>query len=330
MPAPGKESGPAAAAKQVFRNALSITWDLYRIMIPVIIVVKILQEMDMVRYLAAPLTPVMQVVGLPGEMGFVWAAAIVNGVYSGIILAISFAEQTPLSTSQVTVICTMMLVAHALPVELRIAQKSGARLPFQAAFRMFGAFLLGWLLYHAYSLTGTLDAPARIFLSPDAGVGAADRSLAFWAAGEARTLAGIFLIILVLLAGMRLLDRFGVIGFMNRLLAPALASVGIGPRAATVTMIGLTLGIAYGGGLIIHEAKSGTVPPRDLFYSVTLMGLSHSIVEDTLLMLMVGAHISGVLLGRVVFSLAAISVLAAVCRRLPAGWGEGALWSRVA
>lgn len=299
-------------------------------MVPVIIAVKILKELDLIRFFAAPLTPVMQVVGLPGEMGFVWAAAIVNGVYSGIILLIAFVEHTPMSTGQITVICTLMLVAHHLPVELRIAQKAGTRLPFQAVSRLLGAFVLGWILHQAYTITGTLGEPGRMLLGPDSPSAGGEKSLLLWAAGEARTLAGIFFIILLLLSCMRLLDRFGIIKAVNRMLAPALALVGIGPGATTVTMIGLTLGIAYGGGIIIHEARSGRVPPRDLFYSITLMGLSHSIVEDTLLMLMVGAHISGVLLGRLLFSVVVIGVLAAVCRRLPVGWAERGLWHRVA
>jgi len=322
--------GPVNAAGKIFRDSVSITWNLYKIMIPVIVLVKILQEMDMIHHVAAPLVPVMQVVGLPGEMGFVWAAAIANNVYSGIILLIAFVEHTPLSTAQVTVICTMMLMAHALPVELRIAQKSGSRLPFQAASRLVGAFVLGWLLCQVYSLTGTLDEPVRIFLSPDTSGGALDRSAAMWALKEARTLVGIYFIILSLLTGMRLLEHFGIIAAINRMLSPALAMLGIGSGAATITMIGLTLGIAYGGGLIIHEAKSGSVPPKDLFYSMTLMGLSHSLVEDTLLMMLVGGHLTGILLGRIVFSLAAVSILTAVCRHLPAGWAERTLWHRPA
>jgi hypothetical protein len=316
----------AEAAKQVLRHSVSITWDLYKIMIPLVILVKVLQELDFIRYLAAPLSPVMQLVGLPGEMGFVWAAAIINGVYAGIILLAAFIEHTPLSTAQVTVICTMMLVAHSLPVELRIAQKSGTRLGFQAVSRLLGAFVLGWLLYRAYGVTGTLEGPARLLFSPESQSNGATETLAMWAAGQARTFAGIFVIITVLIGGMRILEHFGVIRAVNRMLRPALALIGIGPGASTVTMIGLTLGIAYGGGLIIHQAKSGAVPPRDLFFSITLMGLSHSLVEDTLLMIMIGAHISGVLLARIAFSLAAVAIIAAVCRRLPKGWAERFFW----
>jgi len=320
------KKNPAAAAKQVFRDSVSITWDLYKIMIPLVIIVKVLQEMDFIQYLAAPLSPVMQLVGLPGEMGFVWAAAIVNGVYAGIILLAAFIEQTPLSTAQVTVTCTMILVAHALPVELRIAQKSGTRLAFQAASRLLGAFVLGWLLYRLYGVTGTLEEPARFLLSPGAQPDGERETLVMWAAGQMRTLVGIFVIITVLIAGMRTLDHFGVIRVVNRMLRPGLAVVGIGQGASTVTMIGLTLGIAYGGGFIIHQAKTGAVPPKDLFFSMTLMGLSHSLIEDTLVMMMIGAHISGVFVARIVFSLAVVAGIAGVCRRLPKGWAERFLW----
>jgi hypothetical protein len=320
------KKNPTEAAKQVLRDAVSITRDLYKIMIPLVIIVKVLQEMDLIRYLAAPLSPVMQLVGLPGEMGFVWAAAIINGVYAGIILLVAFVEHSPLSIAQVTVICTMILVAHALPVELRIAQKSGTRLGFQALCRLLGAFMLGGLLYLLYDFTGTLEEDARLLFTPESPSGGGAETPAVWAAGQARNLAGIFVIIIILIAGMRILDHFGVIRAVNRMLRPALALVGIGQEASTVTMIGLTLGIAYGGGLIIHQAKSGTVPPRELFFSITLMGLSHSLVEDTLLMMMIGAHISGVFFARIAFSLAIVAFIAGVCRRLPKAWAERFFW----
>ena len=51
-------------------------------------------------------------------------------------LSHTFLVQVPaaaeiVTTAQATVLATMMLIAHTLPVELRIAQKSGPRLLFQ-------------------------------------------------------------------------------------------------------------------------------------------------------------------------------------------------------
>ncbi len=61
---------------------------------------------------------------------------------------------------------TMMLVAHALPVELRIAQKTGTRFRAMAILRVGGALALGWLLNFSYQLSGTLQQPNRALWSP--------------------------------------------------------------------------------------------------------------------------------------------------------------------
>ena len=47
------------------------------------------------------------------------------------------------------------------------------------------------------------------------------------------------------------------------------------------------------------------------------MALCHSLIEDSLLMLALGAHLSGVLLGRLIFSLVVVFILVRVLGRLP-------------
>ena len=79
--------------------------------------------------------------------------------------------------------------------------------------------------------------------------------------------------------------------------------------AAPITIIGTTLGISYGGGLIIQEARSGKLSEKDAFLSVSLMGLTHSLIEDTILMMTIGASLLGILLGRVVFAIIAMIIL---------------------
>jgi hypothetical protein len=104
---------------------------------------------------------------------------------------------------------------------------------------------------------------------------------------------------------------------MIRLLSPVLKSMGIGREAGTITIVGVTLGLSYGGGLIIHEARSGRIPAKDVFLALTFMGLCHSLIEDTLLMLLLGADISGVLCARMAFSLVFLWILAWTVTRLP-------------
>jgi hypothetical protein len=324
-----QETSQPSSLIQSLGEALRLSLELFKIMVPVIIAVKVLQELGLIRYLAMPLGPLMQWVGLPAEMGLVWATAMANNLYGAIIVFLSLVEESPVNGAQATVLCTMMLVAHALPVELRIAQASGTRLLFQAVLRIGSALVIGWLLKAVYSVFGLLQGPAAILFRPDAdGTGHAP-SLAAWAVGEVRTLLSIFIIITTLFLLMRILEKAGVIGLLNRLLRPVLKLLGIGPKASAIAVIGLTMGISYGGGLIIHEARSGRAHRKDIFYALTLMGLSHALIEDTLLMMTIGGDLSGILWGRLLFSLILVALLAKGTQRLSRDvcdrylWGDG-------
>ncbi|EMG35883.1 hypothetical protein PCS_03366 [Desulfocurvibacter africanus PCS] len=302
-----------ASLARIVRDSLRISLELFKIMVPVVIAVKILQELGAIAWLARPLAPLMGLVGLPAETGLVWATAMLNNIYSGILVFASLPLAEPLSVAQVTVLSTMILVAHGLPVELRIAQRSGTRLGFQLGLRFLGALAFGAILHTTYSSLDVLQEPARMLWQPAAQT---DTSLTAWAIGQTRNFASIFLIILGLVAFVRLLERIRATEAMNRVLGPLLRLLGIGPTASTITIVGLTMGLSYGGGLIIHEAKSGGVSKRDVFYAVSLMGLCHSLFEDTLLMMLLGAHTSGILWGRLLLSLAAVALLVRLTRRM--------------
>jgi hypothetical protein len=311
--------------KAIFHETVDACLQLFKIMIPVLILVKVLQEFGLIKYLAWPLEPIMGVLGLPAEMGLVWATTLINNIYTGMIVLASFAGDAPLTAAQATVLGVLMLVAHGLPIEAAIADRSGARFLFQCCVRMLGAFVLAWLLHLIYSTTGTLNGPAPMLFQtdPTAGTG----SVAAWALGQARNLASIFCIIFTLIAIMRVLDSIGVIDLMNRVLRPVLDLIGIGPKASAITVIGLTMGLSYGGGLIINEARNGSLSKEDVFYSLTFMGLCHSLIEDTLLIILIGGHLSGVLWGRLVFAVLTMAAIVQVVRRVPERARTAYLWA---
>lgn len=311
--------------KQLIKDAVSATLELCKVMIPTLILVKILQELGLIEYLAWPLKPIMGLLGLPAEMGLVWATAIINNIYTGMVVLASLVGDTPLTSAQATILGLIMLIAHALPVEIAITRKSGARFPFQIFVRMAGALALGWLLNTIYTATGTLQEPATILFQVDAAA-SADPALLNWALGQAKNVGSVFFIIFALLTMMRILHATGIIELMNRLLRPILNLIGIGPKASAITVIGLTMGLSYGGGLIINEAKNGNVGKQDIFYSLTLMGLSHSLIEDTLLIMLIGGHISGILWARLLFSIIAMIGIVQIVRRLPKHIQNNYLW----
>lgn len=300
-----------AQTRSVLQEGGWICWKLFRIMIPVMVLVKILVELGWVSGLALPLKPVMEMVGLPAEMGLVWATAMLDSYYSGIVVLLSLLETHPLSVAQMTVLGSMILICHALPVEVKIAQASGNRFCFQLLLRLASGLALGVMLHHVYGAGDWLQGECVVFWQKG---GASPASLAGWAIDQLRNLLVISCIILMLVVLMRILQPIGAIDLINRLLHPLLKLLHIGREAGTLSIIGMTLGLSYGGGLIIHEVKAGRTDPRDVFGAVTLMGLAHGLIEDTIVLALLGGHLSGILFGRFFF---AALVMALLMRLLP-------------
>lgn len=301
------------AIVELLRDAARTSLVLFKIIIPISIATRFLQQWGVVDQIGGLLGPVMELVGLPGPLGLVWATAMVTNLYAGIVVFASLAPGLDLSVAQVTILTTMMLVAHALPVELRIAQKAGTRFRVMALLRIGGALLLGALLNLVYQLTGTLQQANHALWNPPP----VDPAWSSWLLVELRNMGSIFLVILILMAFLRLLKKLGITDLMTRLLEPVLALLGMGRAAAPLAIVGITLGLSYGGGLIIQEAQSGRMSRRDIFCSLALMGLCHSLIEDSLLMMLIGGHISGVFWGRLIFSLVVVFLLGRLFQILP-------------
>lgn len=295
------------------RQAVRTSYALFRIIVPIAIGVRLLELAGIIKLLGQLLAPVMALVGLPGSMGLVWATTIVTNIYGGMVVFAGVAPGAGLTVAQVTVLATMMLIAHAIPVEASIARQAGTSFRAMAALRIGGALVAGILLNLLYLASNTLQRPNAALWTPPP----RDPSWLGWALGEMRNLAYIFLIILTLLILMRLLERLGIIDGLTRLLRPVLTLLGISERAAPLAIVGMTLGLTYGGGLIIQEARAGGLSRHDVFCALALLGICHSFIEDTLLMVVIGGHLSGTLLGRTVFALVITFLVARLLRALP-------------
>ncbi len=300
------------AVRHFVAEAAKTSWELFKIIIPISIATKILQDLGMIDHVGVALAPVMKLMGLPGEMGLVWATAMITNIYGGLAVFAAVAPQLSLTAAQATVISAVLLVAHTMPVELRVAQKAGARMLPMALLRILGALVLGIALHHAYTLTGYLQHPATIILR----VPATDTGWGTWALGAGRNLLIMFSVILTLLVLMKVLEKLGITHVMTRLLEPVLEKLGMTQNAAPLAIIGITLGLSYGGGLIIREAQAGHLGKRDIFFSMAAMSLCHALIEDTFLMMTIGGHVSGILWARLLFTLLALAAIVRLTARL--------------
>ncbi len=288
-----------------------VSTTLFKLMVPTIIVVKILEELGAVDYLAIFLGPIMAWVGLPESMGLVWATTILTNIYAGMLVFFYVQQTEVLSVAQVTVLSVLLLLAHGLPVEARIAQQAGVRLRVTLLLRLGGGLLLGWILHQLYTQMNWLQETNQLVWQPQI----PEAGLWAWVVNQAKSLLMIQVIIIVLLTCLKILKLLGIERLIGFLLRPILRFLGIGKEATTITIVGVTLGLSFGGGLLIKEARAGHVPQQDIFASMCLLALSHSMIEDTLLVMVLGADLSGVLWARLIFTVVLIGIFTRITVR---------------
>jgi len=282
-------------------------------MIPISIIVKLLQYTGAIDYIGMALYPLMKFVGLPGEMGLVWATGMITNLFGGVLAFINLSAGLNLTIAQVTIISVMMLIAHTFPIELTIARKTGVKLLTMFIIRFGFAFLFGVLLNIIYKSFNYLQEPAVLHIKQNI---IANNSLWYWALNELKNYLIIYLFVFSLMLLLEILKRIGVIELITKALSPLLGFLGIGNGVITITIVGLTLGVVYGGALIINETKTKSINRRDIFYAMVMMGIFHSIIEDSILMISLGGHYTGVVIGRFIFTVVVVFLLVKLTKPL--------------
>lgn len=302
----------ANAAWKLVRDALSVYTTLLKVMVPALLIVKGLEWLGAIGWLGEVLSPLMGWLGLPDAMGVVWAATLLTNIFTGLVVFFEVAGDMSLSVAQVTVLGALMLVGHSLPVEGAVAKRAGVPWWVTLALRLGGALVLGGILHWVYATGGLLQETAEIAWRP---APVPEGPLA-WGMAQLRTLAMIYLIILGLLLLLAVLRHLRLERLIHLALAPLLGVLGIGRSAANTTVIGFTLGLSYGAGLLIRDVDAGVMNRRDSFLALCFLGLCHSVIEDTLLILLLGADLTGVLWARLLFACLVIFAMA----RWPDAW----------
>jgi len=269
--------------------------------------------MGAVKAVAPAFAPVMNLIGLPPELGLAWLTGMLVGIWGAVPLIFTLVPASSLSVADITVFSALILFAHGLPIEQKISQKAGPGMIATTTLRIAGGLLYAFLLHHVLTATGWLSSQVNpVWLPISATPDWADYFL-----GLAQTMVWMLVILVVLSWALEILKVTGLLGLMMKALSPVLRLAGIRGEAEHLTAIGLFLGISYGAGLLIREAQSGAISPRQIFLSCVFMGFAHSVIEDTIVVMSLGADLHGVLTGRLIFAVAACAAIAALLRRLP-------------
>lgn len=273
---------------------------LFPMIISVVVFVKILSELNLIQYVAMPLGPVMETMGLPVEFGLVWAATMLVNIYSGLALIPSILLMVPAMTvEQMTILGLIILIAHSLILETKIAGQCGLSMTFQVVLRLLAAWAAGVFVHYMCMVFGFWQEPATVLFEAKA----TTPTFLGWVLGECYNLVQIFVIVCAVMMCNRLINALRISDVVGYILSPVLRLLGISKQAVNIVIVGLVLGILYGSGVIIQAVKEGRINHTDAFSTMSLMSLAHALIEDTILLSLLGGSIWGLLGVRLVLAI---------------------------
>lgn len=121
------------------RKGVGLTLNLAKTIVPVYIFVTFLKYTPVLPWLSTMLEPLMGLMGLQGESSLVIVFGMGVSLYAGLGVIASL----DLTAKQMTVIGSVLLIAHSLPVETAITKKTGVAAMPLLIMRLGLAFLCG-------------------------------------------------------------------------------------------------------------------------------------------------------------------------------------------
>lgn len=281
--------------KEFVDSSLSTAKTILIMVIPYFLLAELLLYFELMPIIAQVFEPLTTLLNLPPEA----ALALASGVFLNLYAAIAFAAPLGLSVYDWTILGLFLGVLHSIPVESTIMKKLGIDWIKSIVFRTVMAFIV---------LTPLLIIPTEIlFDNPDLVKSSAyqissntpdnfvdlitDKLIeAVLLALEIVALVSLVIFVTTFIKGLKLLTKF------DHHLSTVMALI-----------TGVLIGITYGAGVLIKEAKYMT---RKQIISVCyFLMVAHAIIEDTLLFVFFGADIVLLITIRLFFAFLVFAII---------------------
>lgn len=286
---------------------------LIKLMIPISLGVGLLRWTGALDTIAGLFAPVMGLFHLPGEA----AVPLVTGNLGGIYALIGAMAMIPLDPESVTILSAMALVAHNLIIEGAVQHRTGTPWWYVVPVRLAASLVVGLVVAWSITALQAAELPALWirFPSPEAraAVPASGTFLEFlsgWGREAARLTVKIVLIVTAMMIATEWIRARGLMERMERGARPCLRFLGLHDSVAFPWLTAQILGVAFGGGLLLEEMQVRRIAPRDVRGLHVSIGISHSLLEDTVLLMSIGASVFWIIVPRILVAALAVRLIA--------------------
>ncbi|MFD2629139.1 nucleoside recognition domain-containing protein [Oceanobacillus kapialis] len=294
-----------------FQQGLATTWTLGKVIFPITLLITILQFTPVLPWLIDLLTPVMGLLGLSGEAAVPLVLGNTLNLYAGIAAIVSF----EFTVKEVFILAVMLSFSHNLFIESAVASKVGVSWWLISGIRI-GLALLGGLLINLLWQGGAEQAQYGLIQGSDnVPVGWAE--IAYQGIETAlMAVVQLGLIVIPLMVVMQFLREKGWLTMLSNKLAPCMKFLGMEKNTSMTMVAGLTIGLAYGAGLMIQAVKEDNVSKKDMSLALIFLVSCHAVVEDTLIFIPLGIPVWPLLIIRLTTAILLTMTIAFIWNRL--------------
>ncbi|MEI8635239.1 hypothetical protein [Vibrio coralliilyticus] len=210
--------------KSSIRSSFLLWISVIKLMIPIAISVKLLDEVGGIHFIGTLLEPIMISVGLPGIMGLVWAVTMFTNLWTGALLFVTLIGNVEVTSAQVTILGIMMLISHGLPLEIRMVQKCGVSAIFSLILRLSGSLILAYLFNFAFNTFNLLNEPALVMIGEASSL---QESFSSWCVSQLKSYILVYFMLVGLVLTLDLLKKFNLVHKLGKILSPYFSLIGV-------------------------------------------------------------------------------------------------------
>ncbi|PGT79230.1 MULTISPECIES: nucleoside recognition domain-containing protein [Bacillaceae] len=299
--------------KTGLQSGLQTTWTLGKVIFPITLVVSLLQYTPILDWIVQLISPLMGIFGLSGEAAIPLVIGNFLNLYAGIGAILSL----DLSVKEVFILATMLSFSHNLLVESSVAAKVGLKLWIILLVRLglaFSSAIIINLVWQGGSEMAQYGFVSQTAVTPDGWLEIIGLALQKAALGVVQ----LALIVIPLMIVIQYMKDLGLLNVFTRWMAPVTRMLGMKENTSMTLVAGLTIGLAYGAGVMIQAVKEDGVSYKDLTLAFIFLVSCHAVVEDTLIFIPLGIPVWPLLAIRLSVAIILTITVAAIWRKLEA------------
>lgn len=273
-----------------------------KIIVPISFLTALLEYSGWIHNIDFILKPAMNLLNLPPMAVLPLIVGMLTGIYGGIASMVVL----PLTNNEMTLIAIFLLISHNLIQEGIIQGQSGLN-PFKATLFRLTASIVTVIIVARFlgseperlvekNLSVTIQQPLFIMMKS-------------WFMATLYLSLKIFVIIMVIMILIEIMKVFNIIHHIVKVLSPLLKTMGLNQKVGLLWLTAIVFGVAYGGAVIVEEAKEEHIKKEELEKLHLSIGINHSMIEDPALFLSLGLSAFWLWVPRFILAIVAVRLL---------------------